>query len=627
LRIVGIVVSPWYSDSPGTPGGLLLPPAVAETYPRSVTGDASDPAKLAPANALARLRGGRADIVRLRSDLAAIPGVSGVDVWDLRERFREPFQRQATFTARCLVAFGLAAFLAAVVLIGSILTRYVSGRIDELLRLRASGLAASDAAAAVALAPLCAVAVGVTLGGVGAFLVSSWLPLGAARPSEPSPGRSVDWLVFAPGAALVVIVTAAAALLAGRHAWRLAARETPRARRSAIAAALVRSGAPIPAVVGTRFALEPGSGARRVPVRAALVGVTAGVLGVVGAVTFSHGVANAAAHPELFGQTYDLSAFLGDNGYDVAPSGRVRAALDAHRAVTGVDDVRVSVATGARGVGSVTLLTYSWGRKPLPAVVTEGRLPTSRNEVLLTPSSIADLHTAVGRSVGLTGTTGTGSYSVVGSGFLPVGFHNGYADGGWVTDAGYDAIFDSARFHMVYVAVRPGSRGPAGAARLTAAISRQHGLGQVAFAPRDPLPEVFQLHEVRQLPRLLGVFLAVLAAGAVGYAIVSAVRRRRNELAVLRALGMTRRQAAAAVTAQASVLALLGVVFGLPLGLALARTMWEGVATSYPFQYRAPWTAVVWLVVPAALLLTNLLAVGPAWQAARLRVADVLRAE
>ena len=44
------------------------------------------------------------------------------------------------------------------------------------------------------------------------------------------------------------------------------------------------------------------------------------------------------------------------------------------------------------------------------------------------------------------------------------------------------------------------------------------------------------------LPLALSAFLAVLAVGAVGHALSIAVRRRRHELAVLRALGLTRRQ-------------------------------------------------------------------------------------
>ncbi|MDT4942337.1 MAG: putative transport system permease protein [Pseudonocardiales bacterium] len=627
VHIVGVVVTPWFADNPGTPGELLMSPAVAERYPRSVIGDTASPKTITPTNALVRLRGGLADVPRLRADLTALPGVSGVDVEDLRERYTQPFQRQATFTARCLVAFGLAALLAALVLIGSVSTRYIAGRTEELLLLRPSGLTRADALLATVLPALIAGAAGVALGTGGAVLLSDRLPLGAARLAEPTPGRMADWPVFVPGIAAALLCFGMVGALAARRTWNAASVTSATPHRSLLAGMLFRAGAPVPVVIGTRFALEPGRGVRRVPVRAALAGVVAGVLGVAGAITFSHGVSDAATHPERFGQTYQLTAYLGDNGYDIAPPARVRAALETDPSVVGIDDVRVSVATGPAGVGSVALLTYSWGRKPLDAAVAAGRLPTGPGEVLLTPTSMRELHTAVGDTVSLTGTTGSRSFTVVGRGFLPVGFHNSYADGGWLTDAGYDSIFDTFRFHMMYVAVRGTGDGADPAARLNGSLRGQPELRAVRFTSPDPLPEVFELHEVRQLPRALGAFLAVLAAGAAGYAIVAAVRRRRQELAVLRVLGLTRRQSAAAVATQATVFALLGLLFGIPLGLALARTMWQGVADSYPFEYRAPWTPAVWLVVPGVLVVTNLLAAWPAWRAGRLRVADVLRAE
>ena len=65
-----------------------------------------------------------------------------------------------------------------------------------------------------------------------------------------------------------------------------------------------------PVVVGARFALEPGRGRAAVPVRPALLGAVAGVLGVLAAFTFSAGVSDAAANPARFGQTWQLGAFL-----------------------------------------------------------------------------------------------------------------------------------------------------------------------------------------------------------------------------------------------------------------------------------------------------------------------------
>ncbi len=136
------------------------------------------------------------------------------------------------------------------------------------------------------------------------------------------------------------------------------------------------------------------------------------------------------------------------------------------------------------------------------------------------------------------------------------------------------------------------------------------------------------LEQVRLLPLLLGVFLVVLAVGAVGHALATAVRRRRHDLAVLRALGMTRWQTRGVVVTHATVLAVVGLVFGVPLGMALGRTVWRSVADYTPLQYEPPlafWALL--LVGPVAVLVSNLLAAWPGRTAARLRIGHVLRAE
>jgi len=365
--------------------------------------------------------------------------------------------------------------------------------------------------------------------------------------------------------------------------------------------------------------------------RAAVAVAVLGVVGVAGALVFANGVTDASNHLERFGQTHQLWVFLGANDQDVAPSAKVLRALDAEPGVRGVANVRVGVGSGTAPAGSVpgtvTLLTYTWGAKPLPTVVTSGRMPHAPDEVMLAPTSVDALHTSLGSTVELTGTRGSGRFTVTGIGLLPVGFHNGYVDGGWVTDAGYDRIFTSSKFHVAYVAVQPGTSAEVVSQRLAATLGADPDTAGVAFGPPDTLSEVFQLRDVRQLPRLLGAFLAVLAVAAVGHALVTAVRRRRHDLAVLRALGMTRRQCAEVIVTQASVLAAVGVAFGVPIGLALGRTVWREVADALPLQYRAPWTAAVLLVIPAALAVANLVAAWPGRRAARLRVAEVLRAE
>jgi ABC-type lipoprotein release transport system permease subunit len=82
------------------------------------------------------------------------------------------------------------------------------------------------------------------------------------------------------------------------------------------------------------------------------------------------------------------------------------------------------------------------------------------------------------------------------------------------------------------------------------------------------------------------------------------------------------------VVSQATTLAIVGLAFGLPTGLLLGRAIWHNVATSTPVEYVPPFAVMVLvIVVPAALLIANALAAWPARRAARLRAAEVLRAE
>jgi len=122
--------------------------------------------------------------------------------------------------------------------------------------------------------------------------------------------------------------------------------------------------------------------------------------------------------------------------------------------------------------------------------------------------------------------------------------------------------------------------------------------------------------------------VALLAVGAVGHALSIAVQRRRHELAVLRALGLTRLQSRMVVATQASVLAVIGLVFGVPLSIALGRAIWRVAAGATPLAYHPP--LAVWallLIGPLALLAANALAAWPARRAARLQTGQILRIE
>jgi hypothetical protein len=628
-RIVGVGRTPWGldADSPGQSGGVLASPALFTHYRANIMGTSGQ----TYVNALVRLKGGAAAIPAFRADLARVTGRSDIDVWNNLANFGEPTRKVTGYEAACLLAFALAALVAAVFLVGQSVARYVSATVADLQVLQAVGMTRRQAVAAASAAPFLAGAAGATAGFAGAVVASRWMPIGLAAIVEPHPGVDVDWLVLGTGwviAPLLVLggsaAAAAAALTAGRR------QGIP--RRSAVAVAAAGAGLPVPVVVGARFALEPGRGRSAVPVRPALVGAVVGVLGVLAAFTFSAGVSDAAANPARFGQTWQLGTFLGLNGQDFGPASRVLRAVAADRDVTGVDDARI----GGAQSGQVSIESFTYAPvagKRVPVVLTAGRMPATRKEIALAPTTARELHAVTGSTVRLTGATATPrAVRVTGIAFVPTGPHNGYADGAWLTPAGYDRIFAGAhyafKFHAAAVALRPGADVQTVARRLNAAAAAIRGGQAFTFTPPPALPDVQVIKDLELLPLTLGAFLALLAIGTVGHALSIAVNRRRHELAVLRALGMTRTQTRMVIATQASVLAVIGLAFGVPLGVALGRAIWRVVTGFTPLAYHPPlamWALL--LIGPIALLAANTLAAWPQHRAARLRAAQVLRTE
>jgi hypothetical protein len=452
-------------------------------------------------------------------------------------------------------------------------------------------------------------------------------PIGSATSLEPAPGVDVDLAVLAAVAGVLVVTVLVAS--AGSAWFALVSnRVAAPPRRSVVAALTHRLGMPVAVAVGVRMALEPGRGRSAVPVRPALVGAVVGVLGVTAALTFRAGVVDAVENPARFGQTSHLTAWSGVNDKDWAPTAAVQQAWARDPDVVGVNDTLVGVATV--GTTSVTVFSYApVGDRPLPVVTLSGRMPSAPNEIALGPTAARDTGAKIGDVLALDARVPS-PMRVTGIVFVPEDPHSGYAEGGWLTREGYQRLFpdDFFKFHETHLAVRPGADLDAVTERLDAAAVEVAGAPVMELGRLREPAEVTQIRNVRVLPVTLGAFLALLAVGATGHALATAVRRRRHDVAVLRALGITRVQARQVVLTQANTLALVGLAFGVPLGVALGRTAWRAVAVFTPLLYAPPLAVLAVAVVgPVALVVANLLAALPARHAARIRVGDVLRAE
>ena len=107
--------------------------------------------------------------------------------------------------------------------------------------------------------------------------------------------------------------------------------------------------------------------------------------------------------------------------------------------------------------------------------------------------------------------------------------------------------------------------------------------------------------------------LAALAVGTLTHVLLTGVRRRRRDLAVLKALGLTRAQLQGAVAWEATALAAAALLVGDPAGidrrppgLGRLRDRGRGGRPARPSTWRS-----CCATIPATLLLANVIAAWP----------------
>jgi putative ABC transport system permease protein len=127
---------------------------------------------------------------------------------------------------------------------------------------------------------------------------------------------------------------------------------------------------------------------------------------------------------------------------------------------------------------------------------------------------------------------------------------------------------------------------------------------------------------------VLGAFLALLAMAALSYILFISSRVRKVEFAVLKTLGLDEKSSRGIVFSQATAISVVGLVAGVPLGLAAARLGWAAVSARVPLVDVPPISVLVMiLTVPVVLVGANAVAIWPAQKAARRNAAEALRSE
>jgi hypothetical protein len=554
-------------------------------------------------------------------------------------------QRAIRPEGAALAIFAALAGLIALAIIGQLLSRQLVLDSAEFPVLRALGMGRSD----LAVLSLARVAIVTTAGAAVAVAVavaaSPLMPIGPARFAEPSPGAEVNLAILGAGFTLIAIapllaVTPAAVRAAARGALGLAEPAAP-VRPSRLGSALGLAGS-VPGSLGVRMAFQPGHGRTTVPVRSAFVGTMMAVAAVVAAMVFGASLLGLVGTPHRYGQNWAQQLDMQVGSVPLTFGTRVLAKVRGLTGYAGGDYGQVSIAALGSSRGAVVpAIGLDQLRETGFLTLLAGRVPARPGEIALGPRTLRTLGLHLGQrvEVGANGRTPS-PMRVVGSAVL-AGFKVG---GGSATDLGTGAVVPASVlsqpnapfcgppqtcYNFFLLRYRPGTDLRAAGRRLQTVVTRAGCPRGLCLVTTDQRPSDIQNYTgVRDTPLILGAVLVLLGVGTLAHVLLSGVRRRRRDFAVLKALGLRRSQLLRLVAWQASALAAAPVLAGLPLGLLVGRWAWLVFANSAGVGSAADVPAVlVLLIIPVTLILANLIAAGPGWTAARVRPALVLRSE
>jgi hypothetical protein len=505
---------------------------------------------------------------------------------------------------------------------------------------RSIGLTRADLFVASLLWAVVAAVAAALVAVVVAIALSPRFPVGPARLAEPSPGVTVDGVVVVAG---LLAIVALVPLFAAWPAWRLASgrAQDRSARQSRVAAALGMAGAPPAMAAGVRHALERGRGRATVPVGTTLVTAAASLVAVIAAIVFSASIRHFGETPRLFGWNWDRMVSLendeeGTRGDHAQLQRAMREALDASDDVTGWAFASYSrLSLDGRTVLAIGIGPDSGGITP---TIATGRAPIAADEIVLGRRTLDQLGKGVGDTVVARYRGEQRELVIVGQAVLPgLGTYPGadktaIGDGAVVRAGTLDQLApDFEQFGQLLVTFPdvPGAQ-----QRLVATL--EGAVQQFYEAPAEPVFEVqaaqrptdvSSYQRVEGTPLVLAMVLAFLAATAVLHALVTAVRGRRRELAVLRTVGFTRSQVVATVCSQSATIAVIALVVGLPIGVVIGRFAWSALADSIGAVAEPVFPPVALLVVPLLVVFSAATGVVPGRWASRAHPADVLRAE
>jgi hypothetical protein len=631
----------------GAPTVLASAPFAATPIARAASYGDEAAVRLRPGAAVPQFTAAASALARRYAGTPSRPGTGGrVDVVSPADQIAA-LEQSVRPQAVALAAFAALAGLIALAVLSQLLSRQLALDAAELPVLRAIG-ATRGALAALSLARLAVITAGGALIAVAvAVAASPLMPIGPARAADPAPGVETNLAVLAAGAAAIALLPLA---FLARAAWRTAAQAAgplgvsdpgAGARPARLPALLGRAGS-IAGTLGVRLAFEPGHGQTAVPVRSALAGSVIAIGAVVAAGVFGTSLLGLIGTPHAYGQNWDAVTDLGFGGVPPQLAARFIAANPAVAQYAAGDYGGVTI--GKRNIAAIGL-DERGGHGYLTLLA--GRAPAAVGEIALGAQTMRALGLRLGQAVRVTAnhqSTSTEDKTtlmrVVGVVVLPRFARGSFAP----TGLGAGAVVPVSVltepnkssgctgplcYNFFLLRYQPGTDPAVQDARMTALLRAQHCPIDSCATTGDQRPaEIVNYAGVRDVPLVLGAVLAGLALCTLAHVLLTSVRRRRRDLAVLKTLGLTRTEVLRLVAWQATALAAAALLIGVPLGVIAGRQAWAFFADAAGVAPRpdVPLSLVL-LAVPVTLLLANAIAALPGWAAARLRPAAVLHAE
>ncbi len=471
-----------------------------------------------------------------------------------------------------------------------------------------------------------------------ATLLSPIAPLGEARIAESSTGITLDPLVLILGGGSIVIVVVVLGLWSALRAARrarasdLIVEVTP----SKVAGRLWAIGAPLSVVIGVRNALDRRTGGASVPVGSALLGTILAVIALCGTAVFGASLTHLTATPNLYGDPFQLNISNPNGGGKPDPVLLKKVERDPD--VVGVTQ---GIALPAISINKVVVgaLAGTAVRGRFLFSTVDGHPPDAVGEVGLGTTTMRQTGAHIGSIVRVTvlspsGTKRTVPFRVVAQMSLPVlGNAVSLGNGALFTLAGYadaacpagpmratcrEKVAESTNGGMLVDFV-PGSKG---ATALNRYLDRYQSIATLAITPTS----LINFGEAVNFPLLFGAVLAIFGAATLLHLLMVSVHRRRREVGLLKIVGFVNLQVGSTVGWQASTVALIGIIVGVPLGVVVGRATWHSFAINLgAVPVSVVPVPLILLLSVGVLIVAVLISVVPALMAIRAKPRDLLQ--